>query len=61
MMNNIDASNELNQIAKIISHEDLHQGLATKKPLIQYRHARKTLINSRIQSEELRDNHLDTP
>jgi predicted thioesterase len=52
--NAIDTSNELSQIAMLILQEDLHQGLRTTNLHIQYRHAQKTLINSRIKSEQLR-------
>jgi hypothetical protein len=44
---------------KLSDENDLHQGLNTTNVIIQLRHARRTLINSRLQSEEIRDKHLE--
>jgi hypothetical protein len=62
-LSGIKNKNDIKQVMTNITTKlpalELHQGLKTNNPIIQLRHARKNLINSRFNSEDLRDNYLD--
>jgi hypothetical protein len=55
--NNININNKLREIEQQLPEHSVQQQLKTTNPVKQMRHARRNLINSRLQSEELRDTH----
>jgi hypothetical protein len=55
--NNINIRNKLQEIEQQIPINVLHHNLRSTNPIVQLRHARRNLINSRLQSDDLRENH----
>jgi hypothetical protein len=56
--NNITITKQLDTIARKLKYIDIYQNDKNRKPLLQMRLARKTLINCRLNSEDKRDQQL---
>jgi hypothetical protein len=57
LRNNINSTQILNEIENKLPEHAVYQQLTTTNPVKQMRHARRNLINSRLQSDDLRDSH----
>jgi hypothetical protein len=57
LRNNINIKQKVKELEEKIPKDAIKQNLSTTNPIIQMRHARRNLINSRLQADELRDKH----
>lgn len=57
--NNIDVAEQLEQLVQQLPTDAVYQNCKGRSTIKQLKHARKTLINSRIKAQDLRNEHLE--